>query len=332
MKWKKDVPSVILTGNHVDYAIASWLHIDEEECREYMELILSNLGFDSSCKIDVYKCYKNQYGEQYLGFLVNDDSMCRMCISNLMEDGYPIIRMDRNSNGCEFSYQVVVDGLEGISLNMCKRSELVDNKIYTYELSKEWIEYTITDFEYTLEFRVAKPIRFISNFGGYKRYDVNNQDKLFNYFISLDFKQSIFDIYKKICEISIGNDVSKYSFIDLRLKKCVYDDEVLEDKVTDLIYLEDGELISLIVTNDNKQVWYDKNDISIDYVYDTDLMQVRFSMCDIDGASEVRTKLRCKNDCLVDRDNCKNIESAKREVVKVKKLVQNINLGGKRTN
>ena len=87
---------------------------------------------------------------------------------------------------------------------------------------------------------------------GFSTRKLDNEKELMKYLVGLTFPISIVDVYKKICEISLG-DVSKYSRIVIRC--CNVKDNVKE---TDLIVLEDGNFGEFGITKNDKTIFIDK--------------------------------------------------------------------------
>lgn len=326
---KRYFPNVVIDGYNVEYEIINWLGIQEYEINRCMRVLLSRLGYNEDDFISIDRCYCCDDGYMYLELNVNGGVVNRIGIFNNREDNYPCIKLDKDENGREFYYQVVIDGINNVYLNMYRYSDINNDRIYNYELSREWVEYRIEDGEYSLEFRLSKPVSKKSEFGGYRKYEINNQGEFVNYLVSLDFSKSILDIYKDICEISIGSDMSKYSLIDLRLNRYVCDnDGIIENRLTDMLYFEDGRLVSLIISKDNKQISYDGCFDSASYVYDSDMIQMNVSEFSNNRVNNVSERLRYKNDEYLDSDmNC-YVDDARSEISNVKKLVIDINRNG----
>ena len=320
---KRYFPNVEIDNNNVDYEIMNWLSIEIYEINRYMRMILNRLGYNEDDFISIDRCYLDDDLNKYLELNVNGIVVNRICIFNDIEDNYPCIKLDRDENNKEFYYQVVIDEMNNINLNMYRYSDINNGRIYNYELSREWVEYSISDSEYTLEFRLSKPVSRISEIGSYKKYEVNNQREFVNYLVGLDFSKSILDIYDDICRISIGSDISKYNLVDLRLSRYVCDNEgIIENKLTDMLYFEDGRLVSLIISKDNKQIWYDCNMDSASYVYDSDMIQLNVSEYNKNNFSNVSERINYKNDEYLN-SNC--IDDARCEIGNVKKLVLSFN-------
>ena len=320
---KRYFPNVKIDNNHVYYEIKDWLDVNEYEVNRFMRIIFDRLGYTEDDFIIINSCYLDDDLNKYLEFEVNGLDTKRIRIFNDIENNYPCIKLERDGNKREFYYQVIISGMNNIDLNMYKYGDIINDRIYNYELSKEWVEYRLEDGEYSLEFRVSKPSSRISEFGGYRKYEIDNQKEFIKYLVNLDFSKSMLDVYKDICEISIGNDMSKYNLIDLRLSRYVCDNNgVIENRLTDMFHFEDGKLVSLIISKDNKQIWYDGNTDCASYIYDSDLMQLNITEYTKNMSNCINERLNCKSDEII---NVNIIDDARNEINSVKKLVLNIN-------
>lgn len=136
----------------------------------------------------------------------------------------------------------------GVELGMIvqKRSQSVyrDGICYTRYLSRDNAKYVFDNGKYLLELDVYKPedkvIPLFDELGYYDKYKLDNEDDLVKYMEGLEYPVSIIDIYKDICNITLLDDVSKYPRIILRVVEKNFNNE---DKVINLIHLENGNLI-----------------------------------------------------------------------------------------
>ena len=136
----------------------------------------------------------------------------------------------------------------------------IDTIKFTRVFSSERAKYIVQVKDNILELEVCKPddiqLPLYDENGKYSKYKVENEDELIHYLYSSVFSMSIDEIYKKLCELSLG-DVSKYPMMTLK-KSIVQDDGQL--KITDLIELSNGELEKFGMTNIGMTVFVDKED------------------------------------------------------------------------
>ena len=304
----KNNSNVLFSDEYTYEYVAKWLgRVCDIDC--YMKIILNKLGFKGN--ITIHKDFKNEYlnlNEDFKVYLIKSE-----------DSKYPVIGI--NKNGLDYWYQVVINGYRNIDLNMYKFSQLMGDKIYTYEIGFDFVSYIISDDTYSLELMINDTNYEFVEDGIYKRYQLNNNDRLVKYLISINYDDSIFEIYRKICDIS---KIDKYGNIDLRINKLISDsDSIMEEKIVGMIHLEDGELVSLISSDKDKFVWYDKCGSDTSYIYDSELMQINLFVSKRDNYIDTREKLMMKNDNFMVMDYESEIDSGREQIGKVKKLVRN---------
>ena len=145
-------------------------------------------------------------------------------------------------------------------------------------------------------------------------YILNNEDKLLKYLISI-YNYDIDEIINKLCEISLGNDISKYSQITLCESKRI--DNRWKD--INLLVFRKGRMYELIKSNFERMIHIDEfgnfeyvkldDDIKFTIKYD-DLIKYN-----IDGASDIYT------DSYIGNLLINNIEYACEEVSNIKSRV-----------
>lgn len=305
---------VVIKKEQIREIISKWLGVDVFYVDECLCGIFSKLGFNILDEIVIYDVDK----ENTLLFRVNDQSFCRINLKSNCDEKYPIMYfIDDRSH--EYGYQCIVNNDVDVKLNLFRYNSFLNDRNVFYEVSNEWIEYSVYKDGNLLELRVSKPNNYVTNSGYYSMYKLPNYKKLRKYFSNLDFSLSILDIYKGICEISLGDDTSKYSYVDLRKIKC-NENELDDDfKITDMIQLQDGQLFTVIITRNGRQVYLNNEGRCL---CDTKRAQVEFSTFRtsiINFNSRVMPK--CNIGDYTDELAYEDMNSARVEVVKVRKLV-----------
>lgn len=188
-----------------------------------------------------------------------------------------------------------------------------DEKVgYVRERYDSKVEIRVKNGDY--KFYLEVDFNEIDEFG--KKLD--NEIELQKYLMNLEFPISIEEVYKKICEISLG-DVSKYSRIVLQ---CC--DNSKNGMITDMIVLSDGNFEKFGMTKDGITVFIDKND---NFTYRTDDVGTGISL-NIMGDDKLKCELSADNDKYM-KDYMESlflydIGDAKKEKENTKKLVRKI--------
>ena len=100
-------------------------------------------------------------------------------------------------------------------------------------------------YKFTFHTRIS---RMISKNCGYY---LNNELDLANYLCSLEFPFSMFDVFEKVCELSLG-DLEKQS--DVFMSYNSYDVELGNYFPNDLIHIKCGDMFDFIITRDGKRI------------------------------------------------------------------------------
>lgn len=146
-------------------------------------------------------------------------------------------------------------------------------------------------------------------------YILDNEDKLLDYLISLD-NYDMDEIINKLCEISLGNDISKYSQITLCESKKI--DNRWKD--INLLVFRKGRMYELIKSDFEKIVHIDEYG-NFEYTRIDD--DIRFVIkCDdlirynIDGVSDIYTDSNMGNMLNHNIDNaCEEVSNIKKRVL-----------------
>lgn len=296
-----DSPIVMFKDINVEQVVSYWLGIDIDYVNTYLGLILYELGFSNEDNIYVYGYTK----ESYLCFRVNDSEEHRILMSSIKRDDKynPVVYYDKDKIEDGYECRINRYGNFDIDFIRVKYTDEEINRMIDTESSYEEIK--VTNGEYIIEFTISK----VGN-------GIYNKNEVVNYLNSLIFPVSILDVYKEICEISLVNDVSCYSLIDLRIVN-------KDNEIVDMINISDGKLVNLLINKDGKKVFCD---YAGNFTYETDKVGVDFSVSRVNGIIDFSSKVRPKEDI----DNYSldlashDINTAKKEITNVRRLVKRI--------
>lgn len=197
------------------------------------------------------------------------------------------------------------------SINMFKYEIKLDNNvILSREFSKDCVFFIFEGIDKRFIIKINRKVPKNNN----SYYVLDNEDKVLEYLISLD-SYNIDEIINKLCEISLGNDLSDISEITLCESKMEND----RWKDRNLLVLRKGRLYELIKSEHDKIVYIDE-DGNFKYVKLDD--DVKFSIkgddvisYNIEGVSDIYSDLYIGN--LLDH----NIKCACDEVYDIKSKV-----------
>ena len=215
---------------------------------EYLGLVMLRLGFKTEDKIKL-RNFDRENKEGTFQCRVNGCNGYNIKFINVgnVKKHTQIILTYFNS---EVTYECFPLRLSELGVRIIPVREKVmyeDGVAYTRELNRERTKIIVNYDKYKLEIAVTKPknleLSMYDSNGEYSRYRLNNEEKVFEYlnnFLPILAKGDIVSVYKKIREISLGDDISIYPEISLKFS--------YEDKITDLIHLKNGELERFGVT------------------------------------------------------------------------------------
>jgi hypothetical protein len=191
------------------------------------------------------------------------------------------------------------------------------NRNYTYEYI-EPNKYGISSL-CCLKIIVSKGEEHLVLTANLRGMKLDNSLELRDYLCGLGFPISISDVYKKICEISLG-DINKYGWINI---ECYHGrDTTLGDKILSLC-LENGEFKSYSVIDDGKEIKI-SNDGKFSYVNKSFSKEI---VVDMNGEVVTNCQLSSKNG--IESDNMGNsiydgINEAKDVKVKTRKMIDDL--------
>ena len=314
-------PRVIINDKELEKEIGRWLGIKKHISNVFSKLLL-NVGFKVDDEIVLYKYFYRE--DEYLSFsyIVNGCNPYKKNIIMLeycKEDMKPRVIVYTGSKNTRSKivyevdkeldkYRVVSKSIEDKRYGMLNRRYLDDRALFFVEKDN-----------YELCLYVSNPNDKIDG-----TYKLKNEKELFSYLNSLVFPIDIDLVYKKICEISLG-DINVYPEFSLRVNK--YDNIDGLDEVVDEITLKNGELEDFIITKDGKTIRIFGNDYGWFYEKKLDDRTLFVSYNDVDNSFikkiiyengiDSRDKSLCDN-----LDEVKNI--AIKDVEDTKKLVRSI--------
>jgi len=329
-----DSPIVIFLNDDVNKMVSYWLEISEDYTNTYLGIIMAKLGFSCEDTICVYGYNKNCD----LFFKVND--LEEYCINMSSKDNIPVVVFKKDETADK--YLCVFDKYNrfDVKLELIDKIEnKEDNKVIsefegenntedkiinvqkkehreTYEelsSSKGYLYYRVVSDMYVVELCFSKYELY---------YGILNRDKVFRYLSNLEFPISIFDVYKRICEIAQITNIDNFSLFDLRILRWIEDEELGGDyEMTDLISLSDGELVSLMVSRNGKQIYSNNENV---WTCDMGYSLVEFNT--IKNAKSISfitsVKLKKENDWYPEELAQEDVMTAKIEITKVKKLAK----------
>lgn len=258
----KSIPDVIFASNEIALEVSDWFDL-KMTAEEFFGLILLRLGFKADDHVLFGNYDKNEHSFQCL---VNDKDVYDVKFKNI-DFGKSYTEVIINKGDIEYGYGCVPR--EHTELGMIislawYRKKLINGMEYMRVLSSDSAKFLFRLGDYSLEFEVDKPtsvkLSLFDDNGRYSKYRVNNEDKLVEYLSSLTFPNSIVDIYKKICEISLS-DVGQYPKFFLKVSKKLESGEMV---ITDLIDLKYGNMEFFTMTKDGKTVTINDRDKTLE--------------------------------------------------------------------
>lgn len=308
----------VITNNKSVYYVADrsvhqiingWMeneHIDKITFGE----LLYKLGFDPEKKLFFKIIPTNEkkiilsygYEENVFGNETLELDLIRTYISlrSYRADAYKIYLLSDNKN---IIYRISADNSLEDGINLKKIvdyvKEEIDGKTYIRSINEDGITIVIKnndDDNISLEYLKSNLL------------EVNNEQELKEYLLSVDDKVSLRSIYKKICEISLGNE-EEYDKIDLSFKKNnkIIESILLKVKGNCSMFgpryhyevFENGDKICFYMTLPEKTLYCDENTRVIEVKKKGYRVEIKLSSV---GTKEEFTKM------LVLRDYLMNLE------------------------
>lgn len=289
-----------------------------------MELLFGKLGIELIGNVSLMgmKIGSSRYTDSQGGTITfnyhllnsenRDDNMITYYSSNELFLGekfsiYPGVKL---SSGNESLYYSVgsVPVLRKYSI------ELNEDITLTREYSSEEVLFTIEGKTTHLVIRVKKPAsKVVEN-----NYELDNEMLVLDYLKTLTGTYDVMDIYNKLCEISLGNDVSMYQEITVceSIKNkygCCYCD-------SNLISVRNGDIESVVRTIGDKTITLSSNGCW-SYVLSDEFVSFKISS----GKTmkyHIETKTEKQMDDYTDGLLRYDVNSAKKEVEETRELVR----------
>lgn len=252
----RNKPKVIINDIELKNEIGRWLGVNRNIINVFSKLLL-NVGFKVEDEIILYKYFYKEDDYLLFNYIVNGKNPYKKNVIMLeygREGKKPRISVNTGSKNTRSkvayevdrkldNYKIISKSLEDKRYGMLNRRYFEDRVLFFVEKN-----------DYELSLCVDSPDCGIY-YGNI--YNLNNENELIKYLCSLTFPVKIDEVYKKICDISLG-DTSEYSYVSLKVTK--YDLVDGLDEVTDEITLRNGLLENFIITKNNKTIRIDEND------------------------------------------------------------------------
>lgn len=257
----RTVPNIVFDKcNDLILLMEDWFG-NNKTVSENMGLLMFKLGILSSSD-DIVRVYNFDDRECSFSCAVNYKNIYNIKIKNLN-------RVDINTEIEVLSFNVKkkyecipVSEIElGMRVIQREHSIYQDGVCYTRGLFMDKAVFIVRKKNYVLEFGISKPndvfVPLFGSDGRYSKYELDNECDLIKYLKELSFTESVVDIYKKICEISLS-DISDYPRMFIKL----YIDNFKSQKVIGLIHLVNGQLeeFGMAMDDTDRIVFIDKDD------------------------------------------------------------------------
>ena len=250
IRFDKTMPKVYFETIETELVLRGLFGVDKN-IYQHLGVIFLGIGFNPEDKVVL-----SNYNKEDMSFdcILNDEEFYHMRFNK------DLMSIVINNNNYIYEYECIP--LEYSELS--KRVSLLNwsvmdssGMIFSRYLSMDRIKFMIEIDSYCLELILDKPkdlhLSLFDDNGCHNKYRLDNEEELMNYLISLkNSNKSIVDIYKDLC-LFLG-DVSIYPEFILRIK------DKFNDKITNLIHLNYGNLEKFGITNDSTRVFLDKDD------------------------------------------------------------------------
>ena len=286
INYSRDIPTVNFDNNELEGYMIDFMVENfgkAIDVNRYLGLVMLRLGFKSDDFIE-FRNYNRDNREEFFLCKVNDNWNYNIKFLNVGNKKLHSMIILTYFNK-EITFECFPLRLSELGVRIIPVKERIiyeDGISFTRELSRENVKFVVEYSDYKLELGVVKPIDYdlplYDKDGSYSRYRLDNEDVLNNYlndFFKIVSNGDIVSIYKKICEISLGYDVSIYPEVKLVLS--------YRDKITDIIHLKNGELEKFGVTllKLGRSLFLDKNG---DWIYEVndfdDLFKIEMAVRD----------------------------------------------------
>ena len=210
--------------------------------------------------------------------------------------------------GKDFSKTYVLSETEDASkLRLDKYSLTDNNTTVSRDLSRVAAYFGWQSDDKFLSIRIED-----SGFDVNRIFYLGNEDALMQYLLSLSSPIDIVEVFKKVRELSLGDDLSKYSKILIKVFKSEENKEI----ETDVIEICYGKVRQIKKTQDNKTISFDENG---NWTFENPSLSV------VKGDGKIKISMdSSSSDELVGISPLESYNKAGEEVEKVQKLVRDI--------
>ena len=332
---KQNVPRVEFEDYISQLIIGQWLRIlpNTKEYRSSVGSLITHLGVDELIHLrdvddnDLEKI-KYTFGKLLADTGIASDELCFVSAFDKENSTFKLNVGNKESYDVKFRWGDFFDFFPEFEIkgkDACKTYILSDND---KDLKLRLDRYSLTVNNNTRVGRCLSPFatyfdwqseeKFLSinvrnsNPDIKMNFYLENEDELIQYLSSLSLPIDIVEVFKKVRELSLGNDLSKYPNILIRMFKSVENKEV----ETDVIEICNGKVKQIKKTQDNKTISFDENgnwtfdDASISVMKDKE--KIKFS---------ITTSF---SDGLLNISPIDTYTNAGEEVEKVAQLVRNL--------
>lgn len=221
-------------------------------------IILKDLGFTKDDTVYLYGAVKNM---EYL-YSVNEKTISD---ENQMRFNYGLFLEST-------PYIVVKNNDEEIKYH-CVKSEIAEDEVWfeKYHYVKKYSDNRKYTRHYSMYGYYSSIVKDgyklnVSLYDGVSVYDnedikiIQSEKELEEYLVNLEFPVKIDEVYKRIYEI-IGQEIDKYLTLKIEVSNEIYtNNDLRKYNTTDIIKLDNGELVEFGMTMDNRTIFIDKDD------------------------------------------------------------------------
>lgn len=331
---KQNVPRVEFEDYISQLIIGQWLRIlpNTKEYRSSVGSLITHLGVDELIHLrdvddnDLEKI-KYTFGKLLADTGIASDELCFVSAFDKENLTFKLNVGNKESYDVKLRWGDFFDFFPEFEIkgkDACKTYILSDND---KDLKLRLDRYSLTDNNTT----VSRELSIVAAYFGWQSddkflsiriedsgFDVNrifylgNEEALMQYLLSLSSPIDIVEVFKKVRELSLGDDLSKYSNILIKVFKSEENKEI----ETDVIEICYGKVRQIKKTQDNKTISFDENgnwtfdDASISVMKDKE--KIKFS---------ITTSF---SDGLLNISPIDTYTNAGEEVEKVAQLVRNL--------
>ena len=256
----RSIPVVMFDNcNKLEIIIEEWLGKDKT-ISENMGLLLMKLGIMSD-RDDTARIYNFNVLDNSFSCLVNNSDIYNIQLNNLFNVAINPTMILTCGNNRKIYECISIKDIE-LGIRIIQREDSFYNRgtcIRRY-LSTENVMFTVVKKGYVLEFCVFKPndqvIPLFDRNGKYAKYELDNEDELIEYLVSMKEPLNIVSIYKDLCRISLW-EVSQYPKVFIKLSKGILESE----RTIGLIDFNNGQLnrFGINIDNTEKVIFLDNN-------------------------------------------------------------------------